>query len=306
MNFILAMVPTKVEEMVDISRAIKGEVRGGAEVAFWVGVWAAPEPLMTKFPLLFQLEKDRWCSVAERARVGVNGTSWGWEWRRNLANNAELRELQQLSTLLQGFSVTTGTDRWVWELDPSRRFSVGSIKKLINQNNCERPDYIVQWNSWVPMKVGVVAWRAEKERLPTRDALFKRGISIQNLECILCGEYNKTCEHLFVSCGYAQMVWQIVYQWCKMQPVIAFCIKDILDAHYQFGGSMKRKKAFHVVCLVTIWRIWSMRNELMFSGNRKSVTNIVEEIKSKSYQWVKHRAKESNMTWEQWRRFDVF
>ncbi|MFS7936949.1 hypothetical protein Hanom_Chr05g00421751 [Helianthus anomalus] len=123
---------------------------------------------------------------------------------------------------------------------------------------------------------------------------------------VYCVENTETCDHLFVSCGFAQIVWQVVFQWCKLQPVIAFSIRYILDAHKFFGGSVKKKKAFHAVCLVTLWAIWTHRNDLMFAGKAKSITAIVEEIKAKSYTWVKHRSKEQLISWEQWRGLMFF
>ncbi|XP_022003369.1 uncharacterized protein LOC110900815 [Helianthus annuus] len=177
---------------------------------------------------------------------------------------------------------------------------------LLADFNRVRPDYVVKRNNWIPKKVGMVAWRAYMERLPTRVALQRRGITIHNLECILCREYCETSDHLLVSSGFAQIVWLLVFQWCKTDPIIAFSLRDILDAHQKFGGSDKKKKAFHVVCLVTLWSIWNLRNDLMFVGKTKSIANVVEEIKVKSFIWVKHRAKEVNMSWDQWRVFDVF
>ncbi|XP_035832831.1 uncharacterized protein LOC118481723 [Helianthus annuus] len=209
-------------------------------------------------------------------RFGVlhNGSSWVWEWRRQLVSAEELLQFQQLNDLLQGFLLTSGSDRWLWNLDPAGQFNVGSMKRMIIELNQTRPDYIVKWNSWIPKKVGLVAWQAQKERLPTRVALSKRGIAIQSLDCVLCGEYSEVSDHLLVSCGFAQM--QVVYRWCKMQPIIAFSLKDILESYKQFEGSVKKKKAYHAVCLATLWSIWSMRNELMFSGKGKSPTAIVK------------------------------
>ncbi|MFS7968866.1 putative reverse transcriptase zinc-binding domain-containing protein [Helianthus anomalus] len=291
---------------IDISKAIKGVARSGTEVAFWVDNWVAPEPLQFLFPHLFQLEKHKGCLVAERAHSAPYGTVWGWDWRRQPASAEEISEFQQLNILLQGVSVSTGPDVWVWNLDRSGQFNVGSIKSSITELNRVRPGYVVKWNGWTPKKVGMVAWRAHNERLPTRVALSRRGVAVQSLECPICGEYNETSEHLLVSCGFAQTVWSVVYQWCKAQPVLAFSLKDILDSHEEFDGSAKKKKAYHAVCLVTFWSLWNNRSELMFLGTRKSITSTVEEIKTKSFLWIKHRSKEVSMTWDQWQCFDVF
>ncbi|XP_022031832.1 uncharacterized protein LOC110932888 [Helianthus annuus] len=211
----------------------------------------------------------------------------------------EVLEVQQLTALLQHVVVSSGRDSWVWKLDDLRQFNVASIKKVLVELTCDPPDYVVLWNSWIPKKVGLVAWRAQKERLPTRLALSRRGVPVQNLVCAVCGESPETSEHHFVTCELAQTVWQLVYQWCKAPYFLAFSFKDILEDHKRFHGSVKKKKAFHAVCLVTIWCLWSSRNELIFSGTSKSITTILEEIKAKSFLWIKNRAKASAVTWEQ-------
>ncbi|XP_035840156.1 uncharacterized protein LOC110887936 [Helianthus annuus] len=276
------------------------------EVAFWLDVWAAPEPFQVLFPSLFQLEVDKGSLVADKFRPGSIGSPWVWRWKRGWLNTDELTEFQQLNNLLQHITVTSGPDSWLWSLDSTGQFKVSSLRRKLVELNYVKPDYVVDWNNWVPKKVGLVAWRAEKERLPTRTALHRRGISIQNLECLMCREYDESCDHLFVSCGFAQVVWQVVCQWCKTQQLIAFRLQDILDAYKRFGGSTEKKKAFHAVCLVSLWSIWNLRNELMFTGKSKTISAVVEEIKLKSFGWVKHRSKEATMTWEKWQSFDVF
>ncbi|KAJ0805669.1 putative RNA-directed DNA polymerase [Helianthus annuus] len=203
---------------VDITKSIKGVVRGGAEVAFWVDTWAVSEPLQALFPLLFQLEKFKGCLVAERVRLGPNGATWRWDWRRQPLSTEEMLEFQQLNDILQHVSVSSGPDQWVWNLDPSGQFNVGSIKNSINILNRVRPDYVVKWNGWVPKKVGMVAWRAQVERLLTRVALSRRGVPVQSADCVLCGEYNETSDHILVSCDFAQMYGLLCSNGAKPNP----------------------------------------------------------------------------------------
>ncbi|MFS7954064.1 putative reverse transcriptase zinc-binding domain-containing protein [Helianthus anomalus] len=166
---------------------------------------------MAFFRFYFQLEKDRWCTVAEKTTIGANGPTWVWDWRRQLNSTEELLGCTPLHDLLQGCPVTSGPDKWFWNLDQTGQFNVGNIKRPITEHNWVRPEYVVKWNNWIPKKVGLVTWRAYKERLPTRVALSRRGVSVQSVECVMCGEYNKTSDHLLVSCGFSQIVWHIVY-----------------------------------------------------------------------------------------------
>ncbi|XP_022031670.1 uncharacterized protein LOC110932658 [Helianthus annuus] len=114
-----------------------------------------------------------------------------------------------------------------------------------------RPSRVFEWNNWVPKKVAIVAWRSEMERLPTKCALSIRNIPVQNQRCMLCSEYDETSEHLFVSCHFAQTIWQNIAGWCRMPPIIAFDVKDLLELHGFSTGSKKKKKAINAIVLVT-------------------------------------------------------
>ncbi|XP_022024926.1 uncharacterized protein LOC110925274 [Helianthus annuus] len=168
------------------------------------------------------------------------------------------------------------------------------------------PEYVFDWNKWVPKKVGFVAWRAEKERLPTRVALAERNVRIESDRCVICGDYAETSDHVFMSCQLAQTVWSIVSQWCKIPTFSAFCIQDVLSMHGGISGSQKRRNIVQAIVHVTIWSIWNTRNDAVFNSVYPSVPKIIEEVKHMSYLWVKSRSKDPLITWETWRCFEGF
>ncbi|XP_021984710.1 uncharacterized protein LOC110880495 [Helianthus annuus] len=185
-------------------------------------------------------------------------------------------------------------------------FSVSSIKAILSSFNRVRRDRIFVWNNWVPKKVGIVAWRAINEKLPTRTALALRRVNVPDLSCLFCGEYAESCEHIFVTCHFAQMVWQNIAIWCKMPPILAFDFKDLLELHGFSSGLRKRKKATHALVLIVGWCIWKTRNETMYNNGILNVLKVLEEVKSLGFLWVKNRSKEAFLTWEDWSRFSCF
>ncbi|XP_021990003.1 uncharacterized protein LOC110886493 [Helianthus annuus] len=196
-----------------------------------------------------------------------------------------------------------GQDRWVWSLCPSGEFNVASIKNIAATFGRTAPVYPFFWNNFVPKKVGIVSWRAVMERLPTRNALAARNIDIGDPSCPFCGEYAETCDHIFVSCHFAQVIWLVIAQWCNIQPVIAFSLKDLLDAHVVMAGSKKRKKVFSAIFQVVIWSIWKMRNAVVFGNEYPNISKVVEESKSMSFLWIKHRTNSLDWTWNEWKSF---
>ncbi|XP_021971852.1 uncharacterized protein LOC110867012 [Helianthus annuus] len=208
--------------------------------------------------------------------------------------------------LLSAIVVSFGVDKQIWNLDNSGLFSVSSIKRFLSTADRVLPSRVFSWNSWIPKKVGLVAWKAEKDRLPTREALSRRQIDIADATCVFCGDYVESSEHLFVACQFSQTVWQNVALWCNIPPIVAFELKDLLDLHDFSPGSRKRKKAIQVIIQIVIWCIWKTRNEVIFNSIQPNVVKVLEEVKSLGYLWVKNRSRETSLSWEVWSRFSAF
>ncbi|XP_021995860.1 uncharacterized protein LOC110893046 [Helianthus annuus] len=243
------------------------------------------------------------CMVYDRVTVDNSGIVFNWAWARPVLGLEESNQVQQLIGLIDSLVPTSGKDRWCSKYDPNGIFSVASIKRILSAANRISPERAFEWNNWVPKKVGIVAWRAEMERMPTKNALAIRNIPVLDQMCVLCGEYVETCDHIFVLCHHAQTAWQNIAAWCKLPPVVAFGINDLLTLHEVSSGSRKKKKAIHAVVLVTFWSIWKMRNDAVFRQRIPNAMKMLDEIKSMAYLWVKNRSKEATLTWEEWSRF---
>ncbi|KAJ0780983.1 putative RNA-directed DNA polymerase [Helianthus annuus] len=293
---------------IDLSNTISATLGNGRNISFWLDSWADSTPFYIKFPALFKTERTKTCLVHDRMTCSGSNWAFNWAWSvpaLGVTEQSQLNQLIQLITGLVGLNMSDGVDKWRWDIDGSDSFKVASIKTKLSGFNRVRPEKVFEWCNWVPKKVGMVAWRAEKERLPTRCALADRNIPMQDRRCIMCGDYDETSEHIFVSCQVAQVIWQNVARWCSIPPVIAFGLKDILSIHEYSSSSATKKKALYAVVLITIWSIWKSRNEAVFQHKLPDTTKILDEIKAMAYLWVKNRAKMASLTWEDWNRFKI-
>jgi len=70
-------------------------------------------------------------------------------------------------------------------------------------NNDHQNDYNFVWLNEVPLKVFIFAWRILRNRVPTRDNLWKRRILVVNEQvCTANCDNNEDVHHLFVKCEY--------------------------------------------------------------------------------------------------------
>ncbi|KAJ0434249.1 putative RNA-directed DNA polymerase [Helianthus annuus] len=66
---------------INLSRYIKGLVRDGRCVMFWLDCWWGDEPLANRFPNLFAIENDKFCKVADRVKssnLGLEKRAGRW------------------------------------------------------------------------------------------------------------------------------------------------------------------------------------------------------------------------------------
>jgi len=105
------------------------------------------------------------------------------------------------------------------------------------------------WHKDVPLKVVLFAWRLFRDRLPTKDNLYRRHvIDIDAQLCIGgCGEV-ETSSHLLFNCNIFGSVWNFILRWLG----VSFVLRGDASSHYfQFsfiGGAAKsRRSILHVI-----------------------------------------------------------
>ncbi|XP_076924509.1 uncharacterized protein LOC143586979 [Bidens hawaiensis] len=165
--------------------------------------------------------------------------------------------------------------------------------------------YNFKWNKWVPLKVEVLAWRKEMERIPSLVSLVRRNANMPSMLCPICGKTEELSEHLFVSCNFTQATWKLIDQWCKVPFFFSFSFRGLLEMFKVTRLPKRKAKAFHAVCLTTIWCLWKARNDAVFNGKLAQLNIVSGGIKALGFFWVRNRSKSDAITWENWRSFNL-
>ncbi|KAI3784929.1 hypothetical protein L1987_44037 [Smallanthus sonchifolius] len=289
----------------DLGRLIRGVLGCGRNILFWRDCWVDSVPFSDLYPSLFSLERRKLCCVADRIRSSDGTVVITWGWTRLPSVGSEEDELLMLVSDLASASCSSSSDKWWWGLESNGNFSVSSIRNKLACSPSSTPSYVFDWNSWIPKKVGMVAWRAEKDRLPTAEALIRRNIWVPDPWCAFCGNHLEAADHVLLSCTFAQDVWQVISEWCKTLPFYAADVRGLLGLWKYTNGSYRRKKVVHAIILITIWSIWKLRNSLRFGIGEVSLSNTIEEIKIQGFLWVSNRSRMASISWDQWKSFDA-
>nr|XP_043619869.1 uncharacterized protein LOC122591684 [Erigeron canadensis] len=286
-----------------IEKAIVGVVQSVGHILFWIDVWAGAESLATLFPYLYAKEKKKLCTVNERIIFNENTIIFSWEWRSSSLSMEEQDELVRLQGLLAHVTLSDRPDTWKWKLDKTGMFTVASLKEKLSMFGRESLIDRFHWNSWVPMKVNMVAWRANINRLPTKDNIVRRNIILSSDLCVFCGESTETVEHVLHSCPFTQAVWEQICLWNQISSFFAFGVCDLWKIHqfHPHPRTKNRKKALYAVILVTVWSVWKARNDVVFNRLQPRTSTVLEEIKALSLLWIRHRSRLYNLDCVRWR-----
>ncbi|XP_035843169.1 uncharacterized protein LOC110887759 [Helianthus annuus] len=292
-------------EYLSLKSLMGGVVGNGQDLLFWLDPWLTCSPLKVEFPNLFRLEKNKKCKVKERIVRPVSNPCGKWMWRSEPVSNVELAEWSRLCGLLRSAFLSDHNDRWDWLGSGSNGFSVKAVKELFDINKDFSSRFVWEWCRWIPKKCNLFAWRAEQDRIPTREALCRRNIRVDDSSCPLCNSEVESVDHLFTSCGVSAVIWQKIQVWCKSSNLFIFSFRDILEVYNWVGLEGHKKEVFHGIAILACWRIWKARNALVFEGKPFVINEVFSDIRSWGFVCYNNRMKDKCIDWKDWCRFVI-
>ncbi|XP_071688855.1 uncharacterized protein [Rutidosis leptorrhynchoides] len=163
---------------------------------------------------------------------------------------------------------------WAWNRPPTGNHSEETI-----------------WNSLVPKKIELFAWRAFQKRIPVRMELDKRGIDLHSVRCPLCDDDLETVDHVLIFCKHAQEVWNRVFNWWKRGNFTLYSLREILRGHIDI---------WQAVLWSTAYFIWKNRNNKVFLDKSFNGPIALSEIQICSFDWISRRTKGCTLDWCVW------
>jgi len=187
----------------------------------------------------------------------------------------------------------------VWGYDDSRLFSVNSVYACLakHHSSCQHEVFMHIWKIKVFPNVITTTWRVLLGRIPTRESLRRRAVSINVTLCALCQTKEESCQHIFIECGVAKKVWSLCFRWIG----IMFVQHNDILTHFEnfvipYLGSRQNLlwKCVRATC------IWDQRNEIVFKQEVVDVEEIFQMVQLKSWLWLKHRAHAFSYSFADW------
>lgn len=203
----ISAVDLKLEKFnISLPSLFLRRVGNGRNTRFWDDLWCGNACLAEHFPRLAAVDANMSCLVADKLSRSMNGLAFTWEWRRNLREGREQKDMEMIREYCSNLEMHDGEERWVWGLDGSGKFTVASLRQVVDDKALRSCDPHSFWNRIVPCKVRILNWRIRIDRIASRDNLQKRGVVLVDYGCVFCKEVMETDDHLFMGCCIAKEV----------------------------------------------------------------------------------------------------
>ncbi|XP_071695414.1 uncharacterized protein [Rutidosis leptorrhynchoides] len=269
---------------------------------FWKETWLGNVLLCEKYNRLFRLEESKNTLVSER--IVKNGSTWNssWNWIKEPTGRTG-DEFRQLQTYLNSFSFKNNPkDSWEWKSHSSRVFTTHTFTSMLNESCLQNISLhpATMRNNLIPLKVGILIWRAKLKRLPVHFELDKRGV---DLDSVMCPNYNnevETVEHMMLTCPRIKDLWNRVFKWVNMNTFAYSCFDDMFNGTLQRPNAKPNSNVWQAIEWVTGYMIWRNRNLKVFENKEWNGPMTINEIQAKRFLWISSRSKKSKIDWNQW------
>ncbi|GJV15330.1 RNA-directed DNA polymerase, eukaryota, reverse transcriptase zinc-binding domain protein [Tanacetum coccineum] len=292
---ILQEVNTLSKRGVHVLKYLQIKLGDGESSLFWHDSWSKEGVLKEKFPRVFALELCKNMNVADKARQRNPFQTF----RRIPRGGVEQDQFQQIDQILRTVTLNSNKDSWVWELDKSGKFSVASVRKLIDDTLIQSADLKSRWNNLVPIKVNIHAWRVSNNSLPTRFNISRRGILLDYIICPNCDVGVETTGHSFFSCSMVRDINLLIARWWNITI-------DDFDGYDDWSSwidsihlSTKAKKTVEAVFYISWWLLWWYRNSKIFKEKIPKKSSFFDELQSRAFLWCRFRGKK-DFGWNDW------
>jgi len=274
----------------------------GDKVRFWEDVWVGESNLKTSFQRLFSLSVNQDQKMEE---VGEwEGTDWRWrvQWRRDRFEwEAEMEE--NLMECIERASLERETtDIQVWGVEAAEKFTVNSAYECLAKQTrgTQQASFELVWKAKAFPNVLTTTWRILIDRLPTKEGLSRRGVLMDTTVCVLCKIKEESCQHLFIDCKYAQLVWSLYLQWLGFEFVQHNDLKSHFVSFHCAQASSKQNLVWKGIWAAIVRSIWDQRNSIVFNQGVADADEIFQMAQLKVWLWLKYRSNALGYSFAYW------
>ncbi|GKE78549.1 hypothetical protein Tco_1544669 [Tanacetum coccineum] len=116
-------------------------------------------------------------------------------------------------------------------------------------------------------------------------------MDIQSILCPMCNGNVEFSSHIFFECDIASKVWRMVQNWCDI-TLSSFSSHDQMRSWLcSWQVSKEKNHCVSVIFASLCWWLWRYRNNVTFYAHPMRKSDLFDNIRSSSYNWLSHRGR---------------
>ncbi|KAL4589610.1 hypothetical protein LXL04_002518 [Taraxacum kok-saghyz] len=278
---------------VDLEKHCVRKIGDGRSTKFWVDLWVGDVPLKTRFNRIFALDPFLDALLADRASPHQLLAAFG----RQLRCGVPAVQWAGLVAVLQEVSLSAVSDSYVWDVDGQVDFSVALARRIIDKVLLGFSAVPTRWNTLVSIKVNVLLWRIERNRIRTRLNLRDKGIDLDSLLCPFWSLVGESADDLFAYCPCLSPLWGKVAAWWNVSLPPVCSIANFLQCTGITTLSSVRKRRFEAVVFIVFLGALEFSEYILFGTNKPRKDELFDDVRYYSYFWISSRDRNCNLSW---------
>ena len=221
----------------------------------------------------------------------THGQVWRWAlaWRRELSQE-ELQQMDLLTALLVNHhTLPNQQDSLCWK--GKTVFTAKALQQMMYLEIAVEVQSLVctVWMNLVPPKVEIFMWLALLGKLNTKEMLCKRGVLQEEQNtCTFCSAHSENLNHILLNCQFSWEVWCSIANDLGQQAVKKPTFQQFYEAWLAVSWkSTKTTQLWVSTVFAMAWKLWMVRNEIIFNQQRLDRVEVCYSIKWVVAMWTK-------------------
>ncbi|XP_006606686.1 uncharacterized protein [Glycine max] len=145
----------------------------------------------------------------------------------------------------------------------------------------------IMWSLKIPPRASAFSWRLFKNRLPTRDNLRRRQVSLHTYSCPLCDLEEESVNHLFFNCSKTRSLWWEPMRWVNRVGPFPTDPKNHFLQFSQWNRPSYTVKRWEFLWIALSVSIWHYRNGMIFKNQPFNPEKVMDEALFHTWSWLK-------------------
>jgi len=194
---------------------VRWKVGSGSRILFWEDKWTGDRSLKEAYPWLYANTYNKDKTISKYGKWDNDRWEWILSWIRHWFE----WEKPQIETFLEEIDTKTlvrgRSDIWMRNHGEDMIYTVKSVYNLL-QGSCpsDKKQFFEDfWRVKVIPSTKFFVWRTILNGVPIMINLRHRRVFLNNVSCVMCGEQDKTINHLLITYKVTTNIWNMCNKW---------------------------------------------------------------------------------------------